>query len=102
MTANNESKAAPHSAPRTFGRRLCVAALGGAAVGPLVGSSSAQAATPAYTDSPNTFTADQTIMARLSVGGKASAPLTVTRQDPGAAVEISAHTMALGAGHSKD
>src|SRR3954452_13029624 len=97
------STEAPNSNRRRFVKRLGVAALGAAAAAPVVGATSAQAGTsPAYTDDPNTFTQDQTVLANLSVGGAAQAPLTVISKTPGPAVAIAAHTMALGAGHNQD
>jgi hypothetical protein len=83
---------------RQFARKVGLTALGALAAAPVVGAASARAATgsnPAYTDAPNTFTADQEIDARLGIGTAPDSPLHVTRSDIGAAVHVDAHTMGL-------
>ena len=90
---------------RTLLKRAGLAAAGFAAAAPVVGSASASAAgtQPAYTDAPNTFTADQSVMARLGVGTTSpQAPLHLVRPDAGPALRIDAHTMALVARHDTD
>src|SRR5438067_110173 len=59
---------------RAFVKRAGLAALGGAAVAPVVGSARAGAAgtQPAYTDAPNVFTADQRINAGLGINADAA------------------------------
>jgi hypothetical protein len=99
------SEGPPAPGRRSFLKRAGLAAVGAAAASPIVGASRAQAAgtNPAYTDAPNTFTADQTISARLGVGtGSAQSPVHVVRPDPGSGLRIDAHTMAIEARHDTD
>ena len=54
------------------------------------------------TDAPNTWTADQTFMARLGVGTQPVYPLHVVRTDVGAAVAVTAHSRAFTVRHDRD
>jgi hypothetical protein len=85
-------------------RRAGLAALGVSAAAPVVGAASAGAAgtSPAYTDSPNTFTEDQTVAARLGVGRSPLYPLHVVRSDDGAAVNVDASHQAFVGRHTVD
>ena len=98
-------------------RRAVVRRLGMAAAGLGLAGGAAARATPnaragnnlavagnnvAVTNAPNTFTADQTVFARLGVGRSPLYPLHLARSDAGAALAIQAHTMALFAFHDTD
>src|SRR3954469_7679863 len=67
---------------RAFLKKAAVAAVGAAAAAPVVGAHSAYAAgsSPAYTDSPNTFTADQRVNGHLGVNIDATRALDVLGQ----------------------
>jgi hypothetical protein len=86
---------------RGFVTRAGLAAVGAAAAAPVVGSTSARAAgsSPAYTNASNTFTAVQQVNARLGIRTTPNYPLHVVRTDPGSAVRVDAHTMALELDH---
>jgi hypothetical protein len=85
---------------RAFMKRLGVASLGAAAAAPVVGSASAAAqdgGTPAYTNLPNNFTADQQFSDNVGIGAAPLAhyPLYVSRTDDGTAAAIVAKHQAL-------
>jgi hypothetical protein len=89
---------------RGFVRRAGLAALGAAGAAPVVGSASALAAgsSPAYTDVSNTFTGLQRVDANVGIGTVPNHPLDVVRTEPGSAVSVQAHTMALELTHDVD
>src|SRR4051794_4250495 len=83
---------------RDFVKRVGMAALGASAAAPFVGAGAAHAdGAPAYTDSPNKFTADQTFTGHTGFGSAPSSsfPVYMRRDDIGAACYIDAYTQGL-------
>ena len=99
---SRSSDAAPNR--RAFLRRSGLVALGAAATAPVFGPAlaSAEGGRIAYLEAPNTFTANQTISAQLGIGVTPLYPLEVANPNPGAAVYVNAHTMALLVTHERD
>ena len=104
MTGALDEHDARIAARRAFLKRAGLAVLGATAAAPVVGSASARAAegTPAYVNAPNTFSADQTVQARLGVGVSPGYPLHVSNPNSWPAVYVTASTMALLVQHEAD
>jgi hypothetical protein len=81
-------------------------AVGAAAAAPVVGTGTAQAAgsNPAYTDAPNTFTADQTFNANVGIGTAPSSSTPLRVRNPGSdwAATVTGSRLAFVASHQSD